>query len=136
MYVMSMGIFLLSEHRHIRVCVHSACITKDSNKTVFGLSFWFLFRNLTPLQTCPHANIPYQQTTQVWVQPHERQIPSLEILFQVTIPLKWFVGYREISEKHFWFCGGLVNSSTKYFNFKCRFGRVICSHTQESPHWR
>ena len=58
----------------------------------------------------------------VWVEPH------VLILFQVTIPLKGLVGYREISGKQSRFCGGPVNSlwsntssgvaAQKYFNFK------------------
>ena len=83
---------------------------RNSNKTDLGFSFGFLFWNLTPLQTCPHVNIPYWQRAQVWVQPQERQIPSLEILFQVTILIKPLVRYQEISEKQLHFCGGPVNS--------------------------
>ena len=75
-------------------------IIRESNKTVLGLSFWFLFWNFNT----------HRQTTRIWVEPHERQIPSLGMLFQVTIPLERLVGYREISGKHLHFCRGPVNS--------------------------
>ena len=59
----------------------------------------------------------------------KRQIPSLEILFEVTIPLKWLVGYWEISEEHLHFYGGPVNSSTKYFNFMSVELRILFALT-------
>ena len=50
------------------------------------------------------------QIMQVCVQPHEKQILSLEILFQVIIPLKRLEGIKKSQKSAHAFCGGPVNS--------------------------
>ena len=115
------GQIFYSEHRHKGVYIH-VCIRH--NKGFWQDSPWVVVLIFVS------KFITSADTTQVWVQPHERQIPSLGILFQVTIPLKQLVGYREISEKHLSFCSGPINSSTKYFNFECWFWECyLLSHS-------
>ena len=90
--------FFIRTYAHESMCAYG--IIRESNKTILGLWFWFLFWNFNT----------HRQTTRIWVEPHERQIPSSGILFQVTIPLERLVGYPEISGKHLHFCRGPVNS--------------------------
>ena len=77
-----------------------------------------------------------QPTWPVWVELHEKQIPSLGILFQVTIPLEGLVGYQEISGKHLRFCGGTSSGVTAQNILISRVSiqeRYLLSHSGNSP---
>ena len=69
----------------------------ESNKTVLRFILIFVLK----------VNTHLQPTRPVWVEPHEKQIPSLGVFFQVTVPLN-IEKYRESTDLRF--CAGPVNS--------------------------
>ena len=117
--------FFIRTYAHKSMCAiwHDKGVQQDSPRVVI-LIFVLKF------------NTYRQPTWPVWVEPHEKQIPSLGILFQVTIPLEGLVGYREISGKHLRFCGGTSSGVTAQNILISRLSiqeRYLLSHSGVSP---
>ena len=85
------------------------------------------------------ANSSYRQTTQVWVQPHERQVRVYKIHFQVTIPLVSLLSrnLRKALTIFRWSCQLILESSLAAQNTLISrvsiWERYLLSHSGISP---